>query len=314
MTPIHAGAGRGYGIVDLPIQRDSLGYPEIWASSFKGALKTHLIKIYDSDQNMKNCIYAFLGSEPGEEITYPGIAMICNLVPVALPVPSATHGFLYVTTPYLLSKVRSYLELVEVSDTVRTFNPDLYNEVKRLIEVLLSEARNLGDNEVLAPGMAEREVNIVTWSFIRREISVPRISTTKVDELHPLYQVKDIGSSIVVVNDRIGKHIIEASIQRIQRVRLDRYTKTVARGALWSEEYLPMGTLFVGAISLQNPLVVAKGLEERKDIVEKYRTLSRKLDEILKQIDGMHLVVGGRETIGRGVMKLKLSTPPRRGS
>ncbi|MCX8185483.1 MAG: RAMP superfamily CRISPR-associated protein, partial [Sulfolobales archaeon] len=40
LTPLHVGVGRGYSAqVDLPVQRDEFGFPVIWSSSLKGALK-----------------------------------------------------------------------------------------------------------------------------------------------------------------------------------------------------------------------------------------------------------------------------------
>ncbi|MEB3860131.1 MAG: RAMP superfamily CRISPR-associated protein, partial [Desulfurococcales archaeon] len=42
LTPLHPGAGRSPGVVDLPIIRDSMNYPFIPGSELKGALKTLL--------------------------------------------------------------------------------------------------------------------------------------------------------------------------------------------------------------------------------------------------------------------------------
>jgi CRISPR-associated protein Cmr4 len=41
LTPLHPGAGRSVeGLADLPVQRDEFGFPTIWASSLKGAIKS----------------------------------------------------------------------------------------------------------------------------------------------------------------------------------------------------------------------------------------------------------------------------------
>jgi len=55
LTPIHVGVGRGEAThVDLPLQRDEFGFPTIWASSLKGAIKS----------NLKGDVKKYLGSEP----------------------------------------------------------------------------------------------------------------------------------------------------------------------------------------------------------------------------------------------------------
>lgn len=43
ITPVHVGMGRAPGVVDLPFQRDSIGYPIVYGSSFKGVLKSTLM-------------------------------------------------------------------------------------------------------------------------------------------------------------------------------------------------------------------------------------------------------------------------------
>ncbi|WP_156328029.1 RAMP superfamily CRISPR-associated protein [Pyrodictium delaneyi] len=74
LTPLHPGAGRAPGVVDLPVQRDPYGYPLIPASSIKGALKTQAgqrrncisggrVACSSSDCRAVCCIF---GPEPGE--------------------------------------------------------------------------------------------------------------------------------------------------------------------------------------------------------------------------------------------------------
>lgn len=60
ITALHAGTGTELGIVDLPIQRDSLTkFPKIEASTLKGSLKSRLLDISDK----KEMIYEYLGRE-----------------------------------------------------------------------------------------------------------------------------------------------------------------------------------------------------------------------------------------------------------
>ncbi len=328
VTPIHAGAGRGYGVVDLPIQRDAMGYPEIWASSIKGALKTYLLRIFSNDDNMLKAVRGFFGSEPEETPTVPGLAMLHNLVPLAVPVPSITHGFLYVTTPYLLARIKSYIEIVETYPANHSLaSGKLYDEVKQIVEEafqLITRLKddkaatlsNLGDKVAL--GTMELEVS--KHQSISSTNKASNQKSTKLDDLHPLYQVRKIREHLVIVDDKLGKTLIEFAIQRVYRVRLERGTKTVERGALWSEEYLPQGTLLIGLMVWQNPAEIIelikkqaerKGGRESKEysqFIDPYKSLKSNLWKLLNLLNQKYIIVGGKETIGRGILKLSIAS------
>ncbi|MGC8988418.1 MAG: type III-B CRISPR module RAMP protein Cmr4, partial [Infirmifilum sp.] len=74
------------------------------------------------------------------------------------------------------------------------------------------------------------------------------------------------------------------------RVRLDKERKTVNAGP-WSEEYLPMETVLVS-------LVLCR-IREGKD----------PCDDLRKALHGRAIFVGGKESIGRGLVKLYFSPP-----
>ncbi len=326
ITPIHAGAGRGYGVVDLPIQRDALGYPEIWASSIKGALKAYLLRKYRGNQELEKAVQGFFGSEPEETPTVPGIAMLHNLVPLAIPAPSVTHGLLYVTTPYLLSRVKNYIEIVKVCAPSRVTDPALFDKLREVVSRALELSNTLNESGVLASSAVGSEGDSVALGTM--ELSIVKTIdcgyAPSINALNALYQVHSLSGKLVVVSDRIGRSVIEASIQRVYRVRLDRVTKTVERGALWSEEYLPHGTLLVGLLVWQDPKTVSERVKqkvrnsrsERERIEhEKYKQYyeplanERNLNELLGALHYKFIVVGGKETIGRGILKLALASP-----
>ncbi|MGC9069534.1 MAG: type III-B CRISPR module RAMP protein Cmr4 [Thermoprotei archaeon] len=49
ITNLHVGTGKGGETVDLPIQRDSFGFPMIYSSSLKGAIKSYIYHKYNND-------------------------------------------------------------------------------------------------------------------------------------------------------------------------------------------------------------------------------------------------------------------------
>lgn len=320
VTPAHAGSGRGYGVVDLPIQRDSMGYPIIWASSFKGALKTQLLRVMD-----KTKVEALLGSEPGGEITFPGIANILDLIPLAVPVPSAEEGVVFITTPYLLSRVKSYIDIVsnvlEKLDHYRE-NQELSKALKSFIDILFERiveaTREHSDTAVFSIN-SDRDVTIITYKFKAKGLNIdPSICEALDNELsnmHPLYNAFKFTRHLLVIRDGIGRSIIESGIQRVYRIAVDRDTKTVKEGALWSEEYLPQATLLISVLTVSDLDVLNKAIRSRKDIEKRIKnayisieSIEKLCKDILSKVKDVHLFIGGKETIGRGIIHFKIAS------
>lgn len=65
ITHLHVGSGSSIEEeIDLPFQRDELGYPTIYASSLKGAIKSFLLKEFPSRRDV---IYKVLGEDENPE-------------------------------------------------------------------------------------------------------------------------------------------------------------------------------------------------------------------------------------------------------
>jgi CRISPR-associated protein Cmr4 len=60
VTNIHPGIGRFGGVIDMPVQRDHLGYPVIYASSLKGSLKSALFNVA-GNESVKGEVKLLLG-------------------------------------------------------------------------------------------------------------------------------------------------------------------------------------------------------------------------------------------------------------
>ncbi|MGC9117048.1 MAG: type III-B CRISPR module RAMP protein Cmr4, partial [Conexivisphaera sp.] len=95
LTPVHAGAGRSVGAVDLPVQRDPIGYPVIFSSSFKGALRDNLgARLGHGDKFIK-CLF---GSDVEEAQKESGRLILTDLYPILYPVANVERGYVYITT------------------------------------------------------------------------------------------------------------------------------------------------------------------------------------------------------------------------
>jgi CRISPR-associated RAMP protein, Cmr4 family len=249
ITPVHVGMGRAPGVVDLPFQRDSIGYPIVYGSSFKGVLKSTLMS---KDNKLAKCVF---GAEPKDSEKYMGRFIVTDFIPVFYPIASL-DGYVYVSTDYLIKKAEDILSVVRGGT-----NNNIYNK------------NNKGE-----------EVNIL----LGRLKSPYTLTLTET--------VKGIGSlikdKVYVFDNDVGLQVIESSLIRVTRNVLNDETKTSQN--LWTEEYLPQGTIFIGGI-----IDAERTNELCKDVGD--------VDNILrKNLDNISVFLGGKETIGKGLVRIKV--------
>ncbi|MGC9227526.1 type III-B CRISPR module RAMP protein Cmr4, partial [Caldivirga sp.] len=119
LTPMHPGLGKGgEGFVDLPVQRDEFGFPTIWASSLKGAVKSSLLLECDNSSNeierlvCRRRILLTFGPDTGEASEYASAISMLDARLILIPARSLKGVWTYVTSPHLLNYLFTYLEAI----------------------------------------------------------------------------------------------------------------------------------------------------------------------------------------------------------
>ncbi len=289
VTHLHPGAGRTPGIVDLPVVRDNLGYPLVFAQSVKGALKTRCMKEQKGNGSECKC---FFGGEVGEGEKGAGAITILDLVPIAFPVASADRGFVYVASPVLLSRATAMLSILD-------------SPYASLFRKLAEEARNAA---LAGLGFKEGDTVYITTLELSVDKSISLDQATQelfnalVDTaatMHPMASA--LRDRLVVVGDDKAPSIIDKALLRVTRVRLTRDTKTVAQGALWTEEYIPQGTVFLTAVVASNYINefcsnLCKDASECLEKAKKFLNLNGELP----------VFIGGKETVGKGLIVFRV--------
>lgn len=291
VTPLHVGSGRSGGVVDLPVQRDPFGYPLVYASSFKGALKSFCGEKYDLPlkdgrldcEKAKICCCLF-GPEKGDE-TGSGIVTVTDLIPLFVPVPSMDKGYIYVTSKYLLGRALDVLELGGDA------------ELKKVLASLYDQ------KEGSVKGTAEVDVAGVKKPAFKVGIELFKGLGKLAEKLK---------EGVVVLDDDEGSEVLERSYIRVTRNSIDLTTKTVKEGALWTEEYLPQGTVMIGALVPSVPKDNKYCAGEGSNNVCDWNCFNEKLGAFLKKVsedkgDGVKtffINLGGKETIGKGIIKV----------
>lgn len=315
VTPLHPGAGRALGPVDQIVQRDAMGYPMVYSSSVKGAFKAECARRADrhhsgaardnascfddrgriicNNDKCRICCCLF-GSEPGDEPSETGVLSVLDFVPLFIPVPSLDLGYVYVTTPYLLRRALSVVETVGHEDMLK------------LINSLLKREESVDERNV-ASTIERDHIYVSTTRFAVKKIGIEGDLLKLVEGLGGL--AHSLGRKLVVMGDSIGRFYIEKGLIRVTRVRLRLDTKTVAEDALWEEEYIPQGTVFLGGFAITVPKrnrYCCSSSDECKSILDE-NTIIEKFRKIMyEQQCQTYAIIGGKETVGRGLLKLLL--------
>ncbi|MEM4898661.1 MAG: type III-B CRISPR module RAMP protein Cmr4 [Pyrobaculum sp.] len=284
LTPLHVGVGRVEGAhVDLPVQRDEFGMPVIWASSLKGALKSWVkAKAKDkNDQDGEKIIKKIFGGDPGEPDS-PSHVSLFDARLLLIPARSSKGIWLYVTSPHLLRLYKTNLETLAAYLRLSVQQPTQQTTTRpQPCEPPQIDPNSLRDKLYISSGL-EGEVYI-------NEIKLNGKKDDKKDDKLVEFKeclankLKLFDKDIVVVSDDVFDKLIRRSMLVQYRVRLTK-NKTVASGALWSEEYLPQFTVLHSAV------------------VCKDKTLCEDLEKYIP--NETVFWAGGKETIGKGLLKL----------
>ncbi len=320
ITPVHVGTGRAIGVVDLPIQRDAFGYPVIPPSSLKGPLRARFVSelvpklIKDgkkldeaiNEANRNPIIKALFGPPPevrGVTEMFTGAIAILEGKLLAIPARSLRGVWIYITTPQLLRYFKTYTKLyfdIYGSEDAKRY----YDIAKALLEKTTQE---LSEDTAIVTSNALQKTAIGNEIVLNEEFKLKVRSLKEVDtflnNLPKQCTLTEVG--LAVVPDTIGREIIERSIIRQARVRLKPAIKVVDEGP-WLEENVPEYTIFV--------TVFLYSMVRKADVAEEFRKLTGKepgekeikeyITEKLKLKEGGYLILGGHETIGRGIVKL----------
>lgn len=289
LSPMHCGTGQAISGIDLPIARERpTGTPIVPGSSLKGVLRSQPggFEVDDGGGAKKprarDLHIATFGPETENASEHAGAVQFADAHVVFLPVRSVRGTFAWVTSPHLLRRLDR--DAKECSLGWRTpkglslgakaavaksrLLVDVNNAKRVVFEDFDFEANVSNDVAVLAQSVAEalygRDATDDVTHFVERAC---------------------------VVDDDVMRVLLRVGMEVVARNRIDDDTKTVAKGALWTEEALPAETILSGSL-LASP--VRRG-DDAARLVEHVRSLCKK-----------PIQLGGKATVGRGLCKVKV--------
>jgi len=274
-TPVHVGAGRSSGFVDLPVARESVtSYPMIPGSGLKGAFRERARRKWPDVKKGENSekkelspeVKTLFGVQEGA-----GNLLISDARLLLLPVRSLTGHFKWVTCPYILERLMRDVARSKADgggSLIRAIKPPQDGKI-------FSNGGATGDKMFLE----EREFSV------EKDLEAGIIDAVK--NLMPHDAVRErLEKQLVVMNDDDFNWFAQYGLSVNARNALDEKTKTTKGGALWYEETIPTDSLFY-------TILFERGAGAVDMVGELFRESS-------------FIQVGGNETVGHGWFSLKV--------
>lgn len=286
-TPVHAGSGRAAGgATDLPIQRERVTqYPLVQASGLKGALRADFRerkKLKDEDGLVKE----LFGEAGGEGNSYAGAVSVGDARLLLLAVRALKGVFAYTTSAHALSLLRRTVELTGQ----RLDLPQISFPIDE-------------NTALVAPGsdlLLQNKVILEDFSFeTQPQEDVAKIAQWLASNALPQgnvfeYWRNTLPKRLCILPENAFRDFCLYATEVQTHVRIEPDKKTVARGALWTAEYLPADSLLYAPLFFTDARSKANG-KSVGDVVKEFDYLN-----------GAHLQVGGDETTGQGWMAARI--------
>ncbi len=270
-TPIHPGAGRSSGFVDLPVARESITqYPVIVGSSLKGALKDKArekwpdkVKKTDGKEDERK-IHPKVAKLFGEQES-AGDLVVSDAKLLLLPVRSLTGHYKWATCPYLIERLRRDVERTALKDMM---------DIRRLSagpEKGTAWANDEGrlfleEREFEVKSKVEDSIRIAIEALIYHKDTAGRLK-----------------KQLIILNDNDFQWFASYGLQVSARNVLKEETKKSEN--LWYEETLSADSLFYTILFERQ----AGALECAKEFLN----------------EQPYLQAGGNETVGQGWFAMK---------
>lgn len=284
ITNLHVGTGKGSEVVDLPIQRDNYGFPTIYSSSLKGAIKSYIY--FKEGKSIAELLFG-----PDESGEFASTVALTDAYLLAFPARSLRGVYCYLTCPLLLRRFKEYADMVKY---------ELDDEIKKLIEE--GKTNVCDQSDAISIKSDNKEKIIINEELILENLAKKNLSN--------LTKTLGLDKELIIIEDDDALQQVERSLIRLTRVKLNRSSKTVESGP-WTEEYVPPKTVFFTTVFYSKPptpllnkmdknvLLKHLQIEDIKNI--EAATIKNYLNKNLK-----YLIIGGHETIGSGIVELKV--------
>lgn len=284
LSALHVGTGQGVGVVDLPIARaKSTNLPIVAGSALKGVLRDEAVLQFNLAENADKNIKTLFGPNNNDDVSHAGALAFGDAQLLLLPVRSFAGTVAYATCPYIL---RQYQRDIGLDLKI----PSLDAEQAGVVEgsaLFVGRTREIALEDLDI--QADYNSTIEAWADQITERLYPE-SVAQYEQWR-----EAVKKRFVILPDNIFSFLADTATEVRTRIRIDRDTRIVQQGALWTEENLPAETVLWGVIG-----VSASRNKDNKQTAEQ-------LAELLPLNKELMLQIGGKHTVGRGLCRMLLT-------
>lgn len=282
LSALHVGTGQGIGAVDLPIARSrATNLPLVPGSALKGVLRDEAKEKWHVSEDD---IQALFGSQAGKENIHAGAAAFGDAHLLLLPIRSFAGTVAFATCPFILQRyardVRGMLlespkvpalkdsASVPENTVLRVSGSQIALEDLDIGSETSTEAKQWAEH-IAAAVYSEGTANSETWR-------------------------EQLCQRFIILPDSTFSFLADTATEIRMRIRIDRETRIVKEGALWSEENLPAESVLYGILAIDK---------------SRHRGNAKSADELSALIPAgeTQIQIGGKHTVGRGLCRLVLS-------
>jgi CRISPR-associated protein Cmr4 len=277
LTDVHCGTGQGVDDIDMPTAKEaSTNFPLIPGSSIKGVMRDYFQRILPKDK-----LFSVFGPDLQDDNSeaHASAMMITDGRILLLPVRSFVGVFSYVTCPLTLSRFLRDMHYAGISS-------------------LSIPVPSLQANEAM---VSSNSTNSVEGHLVLEDLDLIIRSDAPEWEswcnfLSTMLFDADWGADvamprITLVSDTVFRFLCTTALPVTARIRLNKTTGTVDKGALWYEESVPSEAIFSGVIAATKTF----GKKEMLAV------------DVLSDLTGspLTLQLGGKATTGKGLCHIR---------
>jgi CRISPR-associated protein Cmr4 len=273
LSPLHAGTGQSIGAVDLAIARDrATEHPYVPGSSIKGSLRARSATLERQDTTR------VFGPDTDRASDHAGVLLLGDANLLLLPVRSVSGTFAWATSRLLLAKyARDAREAGVELPSGGVPGVDALGRCAITSSSALKVSSQQGSMVVFEDldFSPSSDANLDAWAKHLGEQLFPEDDTWQ----------RILRERFCVVHDDVMTFLSRHGTDVVTRVKLDHEKKTVDRGALWTEESLPVETVLVSLAAAQT----IKGAASPDEALQALAELTKGAVQL-----------GGKATVGRG--------------
>lgn len=286
-APLHPGAGRGAGAVDLPVQREAFTrWPMVQAGTLKGSLRAVCVG---------PAANAIFGPEAGPNAgDHAGCLGVQDAHVLFFPVQSLRGIFCYMTCPSALARFKTQIEHLQ---TLGNTTFDALLQAWHNAEPLNDGVMTVPSNPASSLRLANNDQRAVLEEILVQVNPADDLNQMMTEMAALLPGTLDFAKRVAVAHDDLFTDFVRYSTEVVTRNRIDDDTGTVARGALWIEEHLPRETVLHAPLFITDPLGANAAVADAAAV-------STQLDTWLPA--DKYMWIGGDQTVGRGLVQTRI--------